>query len=126
MDFRVFNIGCEVNKTEGFSWDLGKSGRLHHRDQNGSVLEQKQSSKVSVLLAMGSHGSGHRDEPSLGQLGVGFAGSERLARRRTRGGGLWWLPADPSTAPFQRGGASPARAVALASRVAAGARCSPG
>lgn len=54
MNFRVFIVRCEVNKTEGFPWDLWKAGRLHHRDKNSSILEQKQSSEVSVLLARGS------------------------------------------------------------------------
>lgn len=53
MNFRVFIIRCKVNKTERFAWDLWKARRLHHRDKNSSVLEQKQSSEVSVLLAMG-------------------------------------------------------------------------
>lgn len=54
MNFRVFVIGCKVNKTERFPWDLWKARRLHHRDKNGSILEQKQSGEVSVLLATGS------------------------------------------------------------------------
>jgi len=54
MDSRVVSVGCKVNKTERFPWDLRKAGRLHHRDEDSSILEQERSGEVSVLLAVGS------------------------------------------------------------------------
>lgn len=43
VDFRVFLIRCKVNKTEGLPWDCWESWRLHHWDNDSSILGWKQS-----------------------------------------------------------------------------------